>query len=136
MADEAAAVSKGKVLLIDDDQALVQLYSLELTGRQYVVITAPNGEEGVVKAKAEKPDLVLLDIMMPKLDGIGALTKLKEDAETNPIPVVMLTNFGQENLVQQAFTLGASDYLIKYKVTPAEMADKVAQLVHVTPVQL
>ncbi len=134
MADEA--VNKGKVLLVDDDQALVQLYTLELTGRQYQVVTAANGEEGVEKINSEKPDLVLLDIMMPKMDGIAALTKMKGDAATSSIPVVMLTNFGQENLVQQAFTLGASDYLIKYKVTPAEMADKVAQLVHAKPVQL
>lgn len=137
MADVAdEQVNKGKVLLVDDDQALVQLYSLELSGRQYQVVTSPDGEDGVDKAKSEKPDLILLDIMMPKTDGIIALQKIKSDPETNSIPVVMLTNFGQENLVQQAFTLGASDYLIKYKVTPAEMADKVAQLIHAKPVQL
>lgn len=117
-----------KVLLVDDDQALRQLYSLELTGRQYEVVVAVDGEEGIAKAKSEKPDVILLDIMMPKVDGIMALNKIKSDEETQKIPVIMLTNFGQENLVQQAFSLGATDYLLKYKVTPAEMAEKVAQV--------
>lgn len=135
MADDVQA-SKGKVLLVDDDQALLQLYSLELTGRQYDVVTALDGSAGVDKAKTEKPDVILLDVMMPKTDGIAALSKLKADTDLSKIPVIMLTNFGQENLVQQAFTLGASDYLLKYKVTPAEMAEKVAQVLTSKPVQL
>jgi adenylate cyclase len=125
-----------KVLLADDDQALRQLYSLELTNQEYTIVEAVDGEDCLAKAKAEKPDLILLDIMMPKTDGIAALSKLKADEELKTIPVVMLTNFGQENLVQQAFGLGAVDYLLKYKVTPAEMADKVKQVLTSKPVQL
>lgn len=125
-----------KILLADDDQALRQLYSLELTNQQYSVVEAVDGDDCLEKAKAEKPDLILLDIMMPKTDGIAALSKLKADEELKAIPVVMLTNFGQENLVQQAFGLGAIDYLLKYKVTPAEMADKVKQVLTAKPVQL
>lgn len=101
----------------------------ELTSRHYEVVEAVDGEEGIVKAQKEKPDVILLDIMMPKLDGIATLTRLKQELTTKDIPVVMLTNFGQENMVQQAFSSGATDFLIKYKVTPAEMADKVAQVV-------
>lgn len=125
-----------KILLADDDQALRQLYSLELTNQQYSIVEAVDGDDCLEKAKAEKPDLILLDIMMPKTDGIAALSKLKADEELKAIPVVMLTNFGQENLVQQAFSLGAADYLLKYKVTPAEMADKVNQVLTAKPVQL
>lgn len=125
-----------KILLVDDDQALRQLYSVELTGRQYEVTTAADGEEGIEKAKSTKPDIILLDIMMPKTDGIAALSKLKADPALKPIPVIMLTNFGQENLVQQAFSLGAVDYLLKYKVTPAEMAEKVAQVLTAKPASL
>lgn len=125
-----------KVLLVDDDQALVQLYSLELSGRQHAVVIAGDGDEGLVKAQAEKPDLILLDVMMPKTDGIALLAKLKADENLKNIPVIMLTNFGQENLVQQAFTLGAVDYLLKYKVTPAEMAEKVEHTLSAKPVQL
>jgi CheY-like chemotaxis protein len=118
---------KQKVLLVDDDNALRQLYAVQL-GANYVVLEAPDGEQGVALARSEKPDLIMLDIMMPKLDGVAALTQLKQDAQTKSIPVVMLTNFGQENLVQQAFSSGATDYLLKYKVTPAEMAEKVGQV--------
>jgi len=127
---------KGKVLLVDDDQALRQLYSVELTGQNYSVVVAGDGEEGIAKARQEKPDLVLLDIMMPKMDGVAALGKLKEDPALKDIPVIMLTNFGQENLVQQSFSLGASDYLLKYKVTPAEMVEKVNQIISAKPVSL
>ena len=137
MADSPAAdVKPKKILLVDDDEALRQLYSLELSGRQYEVVTASDGDEGFAKAKSEKPDLILLDIMMPKTDGIAALSKIKGEAETKATPVIMLTNFGQENLVQQAFSLGSVDYLLKYKVTPAEMAEKVAQVLSSKPVQL
>lgn len=125
-----------KILLVDDDDALRQLYVTELTNRKYQTIEAANGQEGLVKAKAEKPSLILLDVMMPDLDGIATLTQLKQDQELKDIPVMMLTNFGQENLVKQAFSLGATDYLLKYKVTPSEMADKVGQIFSSKPVQL
>ncbi len=125
-----------KVLLVDDDSALRKLYTIELSGRQYTVTEAVDGQDGVDKAKSEKPDLILMDIMMPKLDGIAALSKMKADPEVKAIPVIMLTNFGQESLVQQAFALGAVDYLLKYKVTPAEMAEKVTQVLKSKPVQL
>lgn len=117
-----------KILLVDDDEALRQLYNLELSGRKFETVEAVDGEDGLSKAKSEKPNLILLDVMMPKLDGLATLTKLKADPLTKDIFVVMLTNFGQENLVQQALNLGATDYLLKYKVTPSEMADKVAQI--------
>jgi CheY-like chemotaxis protein len=97
------------------------------------VVVGADGDEGIAKAKSEKPDIILLDIMMPKTDGIAALSKIKADEESKKIPVIMLTNFGQENLVQQAFSLGAVDYLLKYKVTPAEMAEKVVQVLSAPP---
>lgn len=114
-----------RVLLVDDDQSLRQLYSLELGSRGHQVSEAGDGEEGLAKAKELHPDLILLDVMMPKLDGVATLGKIKADPTLKDMPVIMLTNFGQENLVKQAFGLGANDYLLKYKVTPAEMADKV-----------
>lgn len=115
-----------KVLLVDDDQSLRQLYSLELNSKGYQVFEAGDGEEGLARAKELHPDLILLDVMMPKLDGVATLGKIKADPDLKTTAVIMLTNFGQENLVKQAFSLGANDYLLKYKVTPAEMADKVS----------
>lgn len=131
-----SATNKGKILIVDDDQALRQLYSIELSNRYYDVVSATNGEEGVEKVKSEKPDLVLLDIMMPKMDGIMALSKIRQDPTLKDLPILMLTNFGQENLIQRAFNSGATDYLLKYKVTPAEMADKVGQILQSSPAKL
>ncbi len=125
-----------KILLVDDDEALRQLYSAELITKGYQVVVASDGDEALEKAKTEKPNLILLDVMMPKTDGIVALTKIKQEPELKDIPILMLTNFGQENLVKQAFDLGAADYLLKYKVTPAEMSEKVDQTLHAKPVQL
>lgn len=124
-----------KVLLVDDDHSLRQLYNVELS-KEYQVVEAVDGEDGLLKAKSEKPDLILLDVMMPKIDGIAYLTKIKDDAELAKIPIIMLTNFGQENLIQQAFNLGIADYLLKYKVTPSEMAQKVNQVLNAKNVQL
>lgn len=124
-----------KILLVDDDHSLRQLYNVELS-KEYQVVEAVDGEDGLLKAKSEKPDLILLDVMMPKIDGIAYLTKIKDDAELAKIPIIMLTNFGQENLIQQAFNLGITDYLLKYKVTPSEMAQKVNQVLNAKNVQL
>lgn len=128
--------AKKKILIVDDDPALRQLYNVELSQKNYVVVEAIDGEDGLIKAKQEKPDLILLDVMMPKFDGIAYLSKIKEDSDMSKIPVIMLTNFGQENLIQQAFNLGVNDYLLKYKVTPSEMTDKVNQVLNTSPVQL
>lgn len=130
MADEV----KKKVLLVDDDPAIRQMYSAELE-KDYLVIEAVDGEEGLTKAKGEKPNVILLDIMMPKFDGIAYLSKIKEDTELAAIPIIILTNFGQENLIQQAFNLGVTDYLLKYKVTPTEMKEKVNQVLSSSSVQ-
>ncbi len=133
--DQKIAHSK-KVLLVDDAAEIHAMYGVELKGKGYSLVEAFDGEEGLVKAKSEKPNLILLDIMMPKMDGIALLSKLKEDSDLKAIPVIMLTNYGQENLIQQAFNLGVSEYLLKYKVTPAEMVDKVKQMFDAAPVQL
>lgn len=133
MADAPAGMKK--VLLVDDDPALRQMYSVQLD-KKYLIVEAADGEEGLNKAKTEKPDLILLDIMMPKFDGIAYLSKIKEDPELSNIPIIMLTNFGQENLVQQAFNMGVTDYLLKYKVTPAEMAEKVDAVLSGKSVQM
>ena len=125
-----------RILLVDDDNALRELYAVASSTKHYTGIVAPDGEQGLAKAKAEKPDLILLDIMMPKLDGVAALSQIKQDPDIKNIPVVMLTNFGQENLVQQAFSSGATDYLLKYKVTPSEMAEKVGQILTTKSPQL
>ncbi len=119
---------KKKILIVDDDSALRRLYSVELTTRNFNVVEAADGKEGYSKATTESPDLILLDVMMPQMDGIALLTQIRQADALKEVPVIMLTNFGQENLIQQAFDLGATDYLLKYKVTQSEMADKINQI--------
>lgn len=117
-----------KILLADDDPAIRQLYGVEFKNKGYEVLEAVDGEDGLIKAKKDKPDIIILDVMMPKMDGIMTLKKIKEDPEMKKIPVLMLTNFGQENLIQEAFNFGLTDYILKYKITPAELTSKIADL--------
>lgn len=125
-----------KVLIADDDHALLKLYDTQLRAVGYLVVTAADGDECLQQAASEKPDLILLDIVMPKRDGLATLKALKENPDTSAIPVVMLTNFGQEEMIQSALNSGALEYLLKYRVTPSEMSDKVAQFLQSKPVQL
>lgn len=118
------------VLVVDDDVALRKLYQVALQTKGYEVITAEDGDDALEKVAAEKPNLILLDIMMPKRDGMAALKALKDKPETANIPVLMLTNFGQEDLVKNALSLGAADYLLKYRITQNEMADKVDSILN------
>lgn len=125
-----------KVLVVDDDQALRKLYQVQLQTSGFEVVTAEDGDECLKKAESDHPDLILLDIMMPKRDGMAALKSLKDDPKFSKIPVVMLTNFGQEDLIKNALSMGAVDYLLKYKVTPAEMAEKVSLILNPANVRL
>ncbi|MEK7565486.1 MAG: response regulator [Patescibacteria group bacterium] len=119
-----------KILIIEDDTAISKLYSVELMTKGYTVEICSNGEEGYTKALTYLPDLILCDIMMPVLNGIETLKKIRANETTKNIPMLMLTNFGQENLVKEAFNNGATDYILKYQSTPAEVTEKVKQ--HVT----
>jgi CheY-like chemotaxis protein len=108
---------KKKVLLVDDDPMIVRMYSRKLEHGGYKVNLAFNGEEGVASAKKDKPDIILLDIMMPKMNGIEALKKLKADAELKDVPVLILTNLGDRpEDVEKAKKIGALEYLVKANI--------------------
>lgn len=106
-------VEKKKILLIEDDKFLIKLYSEKLTRAGFEVSMAVSGEEGLGKVIAEKPDLVLLDVILPQKNGFDILSELKLNAETKNIPVIMLTNLGQESDITTGRELGAADYLVK-----------------------
>ncbi|MCG2686157.1 response regulator transcription factor [Candidatus Parcubacteria bacterium] len=118
----------GKILLVEDDSSLMAMYQTEFEANDYQVVQAKTSAEGLEKAKSEQPDVVLLDIMLPDGDGIATLRKLKADPETTAIPVVIITNFGSEELVKQALEGGAEDFILKYKVVPAEVVKKIAEV--------
>jgi len=113
------------ILIIEDDKFLRDLIARKLLKEGYKVSEAIDGEEGMKKVKEEKPDLVLLDLILPGIDGFEVLSRVKEDPASAQIPVIILSNLGQKEDVEKGVKLGAVDYLIKAHFTPKEIIDKV-----------
>ncbi len=116
-----------KVLIVEDEESLAQMYQTKFENEGYEVLVANDGSEGIEKAKKEKPDIILLDIILPKKDGFMVLKELKADKTTANIKIIMLTNLGQDEDVTKGKKLGALDYLVKANLTPAQLVDKVAE---------
>jgi len=126
-------MAKVKVLLIEDDITLSKMYEKKFKTEGYETMTAYDGLDGLEKATKEKPDMVVLDVMLPKLDGLAVFKKMRSNPATFKIPVLLLTNFDQEDAVFEAFKLGALDYLIKSEVTPQKVVTKVESLLKAQP---
>lgn len=116
---------KTKVLLVEDDKMIIDMYTLKFSQEGYDITQAENGKDGLDLAKKELPDIILLDIILPQMDGFTVLKELKADDSTKNIPVVLLTNLGQDGDVKKGLELGAKDYLIKANFTPSQVVDKV-----------
>ena len=116
------------ILVIEDDKFLRELISQKLLKEGYNLSEAIDGEEGIRKIKEEKPDLVLLDLILPGIDGFEVLSKAKEDQEIKDIPVIVLSNLGQKEDVEKGIGLGAVDYLVKAHFTPSEIIQKVKNI--------
>lgn len=116
-----------KILLIEDDHFIHDLYQRTLDKAGYEVVSAYNGEKGVELAKTKGVALILLDILMPKLNGIEVLKKLKADEILREIPVILLTNLGQKTIIQEAFKMGAQGYLLKARLLPSEIAEHIKE---------
>lgn len=116
-----------KILIVEDDKFLSELISTKLTKEGFEVSIALDGETGLQKARAEKPGIVLLDILLPGISGFEVLEQIKKDADPTikNIPVLILSNFGQESKVQQGLSLGAVDYLVKANFTTGEIVEKI-----------
>lgn len=118
-----------KILLVDDDPLLVRMYQTKFELDGNTVEYASNGEECLAKAESFSPDLILLDIMMPVMDGLTALKKLKEDSSTKNIPVIMLTNVSvSDTETAKGLEIGAVAYLVKASYTPKEVVQKVKEI--------
>lgn len=122
-----------KVAIVEDDTFLAGMYEQKFRMEQMNPLMAYDGEAGLELVRKEKPDMVLLDIMMPKMDGWEVLQALRADPSTKSIPVIMLTNLGQKEDVDLALKYGANDYLIKAHFNPQEVIDRVRQLVATQP---
>lgn len=114
-----------RILLIEDNEFVSRLYENIFTLERYEVQVAGNGEKGIQIAKDWKPNLILLDIIMPNISGLKILEQLKRFDETKHIPVVMLTVIGEEEIIDQCFKLGASGYLIKPSLNPDQVLKEV-----------
>ena len=112
-----------KILLIEDDALMVKLYEGKFTDEGFEVLTAANGAEGLKIAKKELPDIILLDILMPGLNGLSVLDAIKHDEHLSSIPVIILTNLSTEELV--SLLRGASEYLVKARTDPSDVVEAV-----------
>lgn len=117
-----------KILLVEDDEMLHGMYAQKFKLQGFEILQAYNGVEGVKLAETEKPDIILLDVIMPKMDGFVALKKIRKNPVTEKIPVILLTNLGQEEDVRKGRELGATDYFIKANHTPQDVVDKIKSI--------
>jgi DNA-binding response OmpR family regulator len=118
---------KHRILICDDDPLLIELMSFRLKAKGFDVITAMDGEEALSKAASEQPSLVVLDAMMPRLDGFEVLSRMKSDAAVSHIPVIMLTARKGEKDIVSALERGADDYLVKPFI-PEELLARLSKL--------
>src|SRR5688572_9296903 len=122
-----AGVPDARVLLVDDDPVILKLLQVNFEMEGYTVSTANDGVEGLEKARAERPDIVLLDVMMPRMDGLEVTKALKGDDDTKAIPIILLSAKAQASDVQAGKDMGADDYLTK-PFDPLELLERVSEL--------
>lgn len=116
------------ILIVEDDPLLSGLLAQELQNKQFRIRSAQTGEEGLMIAKSEKPDLMLLDILLPGIDGFEVLRQIKSDPELKHIRVIILSNLGQQNDILRGTELGAERYIVKVTLSLAEVVQTVREL--------
>ena len=121
---EVGGMAKGKILVVDDEIYIVHILDFSLGMEGYEVVTALDGEQALEKARSEKPDLIVLDIMMPKLDGYETCKRLKADPETKGMPVILLSAKGRNVDQKVGFEVGADDYITK-PFSPRKLVERI-----------
>ena len=124
------AQDKIKILLVEDDLFLLGMYATKFEMENFKVITAEDGEKAVRLASKEAPDIILLDIILPKVNGFEVLRQLKVNRLTAGIPVILLTNLSQKDEIDQGLKMGAKDYLIKAHFMPSEVVEKIKKVLN------
>lgn len=117
-----------KILIVEDDPLMSRMYQKIFTFEKYEVDMASDGQEGLEKARTSKPTMILLDVMMPKMNGLQVLDKLKSDPELKSIPVVMLTNLAGQQDAETALSKGAVKYIVKSEYEPKQVANMVKEI--------
>lgn len=126
---------RNKILLVEDSKAVQQLYRNKLTFEQFQVLTADNGMEAIKLLAQEKPDIILLDLMMPIMDGFKVLQVIKTDNRLSKIPVLVFSAKGQPEEVEKALNLGAAGYIVKATTKPNEVIEKLKTVLSQKPAQ-
>lgn len=121
------------ILLVDDDLTLREMYEERLKAEGFTVETAKDGQEALDKATQTRPNLILLDVMMPRINGLDVLKRLKEQDETKNIPVIVLTALIQDRERLEGITRGADDYVVKSETMPGEVIDKIHRVLERGP---
>jgi len=117
------------ILIVEDDEMVANMYKIKLENNCWKVILAQNGQDGLESASREKPDLILLDIILPQVDGFAVLQSLKEKNDLREIPVVILTNLGTDEDVAKGRELGAAGYIIKSEHTPSQICEEIKKYI-------
>lgn len=118
------------ILIVEDDESISNMYQLKIKQLGLNILVAADGASGLEAAKKQKPDLIMLDVILPQLDGFSVLEELKKNKETAKIPVVMLTNLSTTEDQEKANKLGANGYVVKANVTPTEVSETVQKLLN------
>lgn len=118
-------MTKQKIVLVEDDETLAEVLYAELTEAGFEVVPAFDGKEGLKQVREKKPDLVLLDIILPEMNGFDVLEELKKSPDTQEIPVIILSLLGEDEDIKKGLKLGASDYIVKSSHAIAEIVEKV-----------
>ncbi len=119
---------KTKVAIIEDDIAIVQMYRTKFENEGYDVATAPDGQSGLELIDSFEPDIVLLDLMMPNMNGLDMLSKLRSQPNGRDAKVVVLTNMGDTETATKVYKMAADDYIVKAEMTPKQVAERVKTL--------
>jgi DNA-binding response OmpR family regulator len=116
-----------KILFVEDDPLIIKIYTTRLTADGYQVFSADDGETGLKLAETEIPDLIVLDIMMPRMDGFGVLSRIRANEKMKTTPVLVYSNLAQEEEVARAKQMGATEFIVKANFSPTEMVTKIKQ---------
>ncbi len=125
--EPAYVMSRKKILMVDDAATILMMEKMFLSKEPYDLITAKDGQDAVEKAESERPDLILMDVVMPKMDGFEAVQKIRENEATKSIPIIMVTTRGEEKNMEKAYKNGCNDYVTK-PINSSELLTKIRNL--------
>ena len=121
---------KKKILIIEDDEHISRIYEAKFSQEGVETVVVQSGEEAVASVRKEEPNLIILDIMLPKKDGFMILEEIKQDSKLASIPVLVISNLGQESDKERAFELGAKEYMVKVEYPVQEVIDKIKEYLY------